>query len=68
MHTPKREYLTPHEAAALLRTGPSTIFKYVLPGRLKGYRPGRKLLVCAADLDRLVESAEVRRRQPTKKR
>jgi excisionase family DNA binding protein len=56
--TPLR-YLTLEAAAALCGTPAESIRGWVARGRLRGFRPGRGLLVREDELIALVESCEV---------
>jgi excisionase family DNA binding protein len=53
-------YLTLREAAEIVRTAPETIRYWIWQGRLKGYKPGRSVLVREDELHALIESSETR--------
>ncbi|HVW27884.1 MAG TPA: helix-turn-helix domain-containing protein [Polyangiaceae bacterium] len=53
------KYLTLRDAATRLCTSSETIRFWIYQGRLKGYKPGRSVLVRETDLDALIESSAI---------
>lgn len=51
------ELLTTIEAARLLRVHPGTIRRWLLSGRLPGWRKGGRLAVCRRDLQEFLQPA-----------
>lgn len=50
----EHQYLTIDEVARIARTSPSTIRHWIRIGRLPSTRPGRRRLIPAAALERLL--------------
>lgn len=53
------EYLTAAEAARMLRVDASTVRRWVKSGRLKAISPGRKMLILAASVTKLIKESAV---------
>lgn len=53
-------YMTLAEASAICSTPTETLRKWIQSGRLRGYRPGKALLVREDELRSYVESRETR--------
>jgi len=53
------KYLTLAEAAAIARTKPESVRYWVWLRKLRGFKPGRALLVREDDLHALIESNQV---------
>jgi excisionase family DNA binding protein len=51
-------YLHIEEAATLARTSVKTVRHWLLVGKLKGRRPGRRVLIRTQDLIALIEGAQ----------
>jgi excisionase family DNA binding protein len=54
-------YITLEEAGTLCSSPPETIRKWTRSGKLKGYRPGKLLLVREDELRAFIESRETRK-------
>lgn len=52
-------YLTMPDAAAAVATSPDTIRYWVSTGKLRAFKPGRRILVRLDDLQALVEGSAV---------
>lgn len=66
---PRRSpYLTFAEAGALIHHEAETIRHWVWEGRLKGYKPGRVVLVKEAELLALVDASETTKKRAAKAR
>lgn len=50
-------YLTLEEAAGVARVSPSTLRSWIRLGRLRAFRPGRRLLLVEAELHAFVQRA-----------
>lgn len=51
-------YLTLAEAAEVCHTAPETVRHWIWQGKLKAYKPGRRVLVRESDLQAYIESRE----------
>lgn len=60
------EFLTPEEAAALLKVHSQTIYRKLRSGQLPGARIGGQWRLRRADIDKLFEPAAKRPRTKTK--
>jgi len=53
------EFVTLAQASSLIATPSETLRRWIWQGRLKGYKPGRGLLLRRADVLALVEANEL---------
>ena len=55
--TTKQLYLTLEQAAERCATSPHTIYEWIRKGKLRAYRPGKRILIRIEDLERLIRGA-----------
>lgn len=50
------ELLTPSQAGKIMHLHPSTIIRWILQGKLRYKKPGKRYLVFKSDIDELMET------------